>query len=291
MIEVVLVGCPELEDRPAAKMEKDSRRDDFAEMLRHRYKPLVAGYHKLEDVLEKPPRLGRQAVMPSGSAVQPVERRHGSARMLQIDRDTLFLSLANVAVCAVSKGLAHFDCLGVERQGVDNQLRSGRLFFKKGFPATNVEVFPTGLSPVGDDSREQSRENIRVPGNWVAQVRERKRHPALAGEEAVDLHHGDETGQSTFFDDGEIERLIPVGLVQHLGPGGGVEEGGLVAGFEQGIPVGVGRWVYNLNLCHLIYFHRPLRSRLGEHGEFCAWRRAHGAEREALGAKCMALSA
>jgi len=108
MAEVVPVGSTEFEDRPAVKMEKDSRRYDFAEVLRHRNEPLVTGYHKLEDVLEKRPRLGRQSVVPAVFAVQAVESRHGPGRLLQIDRDALFLSLANVAVCAVSKGFAHF---------------------------------------------------------------------------------------------------------------------------------------------------------------------------------------
>ena len=86
MAEVVPVGSTEFEDRLPAKMEKDSRRYYFAEVLRHRDEPLVAGYHELEDVLKKRPRLGRQAVVPAGFAVQPVERRQGSARMLQFDR-------------------------------------------------------------------------------------------------------------------------------------------------------------------------------------------------------------
>ena len=43
-------------------------------------------------------------------------------------------------------------------------------------------------------------------------VRERQRHPALAGEKAVDLHHRDQPGNPAVLDDGEIKRLIPVGL-------------------------------------------------------------------------------
>ena len=82
----------------------------------------------------------------------------------------------------------------------------------------------------------------------MAEVCERKRHAALAGDKAVDLHHRNESDEYAVFDCGEIEWLVPVGFAQHLGPGGGVEEGGLVAGFEQGVPVGVSRGVDNLDV-------------------------------------------
>lgn len=82
----------------------------------------------------------------------------------------------------------------------------------------------------------------------MADVSKRQRHTALAGEEAVDRHHRDESDEPAVIDDGEIEWFVPVGFAQHLGPGGGVEEGGVRLREEEIVPVGVGAGVDDINV-------------------------------------------
>jgi len=163
-------------------------------------------------------------------------------------RDPFLFSLVNVAPGALPERLDETLLVAIEIQDVFEMLLAMRGAVKQLAAALDLDVLPAGALPVLGEAVHQRLKNVWGFSDRVANVRERQRHPALTGEEAVDFHDRDQAGKLAVLYDGEVERLVVVGLSQHPRPGRGVEKRGPVGGQEQIVPVGGFYRVYDLNI-------------------------------------------
>jgi hypothetical protein len=191
------------------------------------------------NLFEKPPRLGRKAVALAGSGMKSVERRHGLGRVLKGHLDAIAVCPADVAAGAVPECFLDLVLAAAEFYDVGAMLRTMRGPVEQRAAALDLDVLPTGAVTVLSQPLHQNLENFRRVGDRVADVRERQGHAALAGKEAVDFHYRDKTRDFAILDDGEVKRLVAVGLAQHPRPSRGVEKCCPVSSEEQIVPFGV----------------------------------------------------
>ena len=190
-------------------------------------------------------RLRRQTVLTAGRAVQTIKRVRGGAGVKQLDDDPRRFGLADVAPGAGSETTA--DSRGIRREvePVNEVGGEGRLGVQQLPPAPQLDALPALRAAVFDHALPKLPKRPAA-ADRRAKVGERQRHPAAAGDKAVDLHDRDQALETACIYDGEIERRIPIGFPQHAGPGGGVEKGSAGGAEKQVVPVWVGSWVDDL---------------------------------------------
>ena len=183
------------------------------------------------NLFKKRPRLGRKAMPPARPTVQVIEGCQGFAACAgATPRPLPFQPCECSRRVSLSERLEETLLVAIEIQDVEEMLGAVRGAVKKVAAPSELDVFPPGPVPVFLKPVHQRLEGCDRIGNRVADVRERQRHPALSGEEAVDFHDRDQAREPAVINCSEVKRLVPVGLAQHPRPGRGVEKRGPVGG-------------------------------------------------------------
>jgi hypothetical protein len=207
-----------LEQRLFSKVKIDRRRDDLAAIAGRNGQAVTRRKDVFEDLFEKAPRLGREAMPLSRQAVQTTERCQGGPGRADIYGDPFldrFLDVPPIARPETREEILLIPGEG-DLMAVITFPRGWTVFIIiRGSP---FDVSPSCLLPVIDAHIDGLSKGLPIEKIGGALVSKGEGNTPFARPNALDLHQGQGQIQATILGGRAIERLIAIAIFEYSRP-------------------------------------------------------------------------